>query len=225
MENEFPLNYKLRAIDDLFENLIGDLDDQDEFLKKYEIAKKQFLQLTIKERIIFKGFCILFEELSEILMMPEFEKKMKISFIIYWQKSVIRSNFDDIALKTEPVRAIPKFSSTKKAILQSSNSIPQNCCFTIHNHLSSLMNEYAKEYNSIINNKKELNLKIQQANILLSQRNEIIKLIVQYKIKNYNRKSINQSERRNLRMISDLMYLIDTMNRDLKKKAINSSKK
>lgn len=225
MTNGHPLNFKFRALDELFENVFSDLDDPDEFVKKYDELKKQFIQLPNKNKISFTGFGLLIEKLAEYLMIPEMLKKMKISYIIYWQKSLDQSNIEDFILKNDNTRIIPKFSSTKKVAIQSSNIKSPNYSFTIHNHFSSLMNDYTREYNILIKNKKELNTKIQNANNLLVQRNDIIKQIVQNKIKYYNRKNINQSERRNLRIITDLMYLIDTMNRDLKKKAANSNKK
>lgn len=225
MTNGFPLNCQFRAIDDLFENIFSDLDDPDEFLNKYDECKKQFLQLPVKNKINFTGFCLLIEELSEYLMLPEVQKKMKISYVIFWQKSANKSIIDDIMLENNKIRVVPKFFSTKKAVARSPNSESPDYSFTINSHLLSLMNEYKIEYNSMLRNKEELNRKFKQANTLLTERNEIIKVIVQNKIKYYNRKNINQSERRNLRVITDLMYLIDTMNRDLKKKANNNNKK
>ena len=150
-------------------------------------------------------------------MISDFFKKKKISFILNWQKTSFQANKDDFFLENSHKRVIPKFSSTKKAAFHLRNIDTRNYPLTVQYHLSSLMNIYMCEYNAMIKNKKDLDFKIQQANNLLSQRTSIIKIIIQNTIKISNRKEIDQAERRNIRIISDLMYLIDTMNRDLKK--------
>lgn len=217
MSDDFSLTLQFRTIDNLFNDLFSDLSEKDEFLKKYEDLKQHFILLPNEKKGTYTGFCLLAGELAEYLMISDFFKKKKISFILNWQKTSFQANKDDFFLENSHKRVIPKFSSTKKAAFHSRNIDTRNYPLTVQYHLSSLMNIYMCEYNAMIKNKKDLDFKIQQANNLLSQRTSIIKIIIQNKIKISNRKEIDQAERRNIRIISDLMYLIDTMNRDLKK--------
>ncbi|OHT13246.1 hypothetical protein TRFO_16693 [Tritrichomonas foetus] len=229
------------SIDVIFDSMIEDLDNsqRDSFRNELISLKDQFQkQRTTFDRAKFNGFIFLLDELSEMLMTPLYLVNMKKQLIYAWQ---MKNNApkDSIPYSQSKI-IVPKFQTSQPVsniLITNSQPLSQingpnsnsflnpakslgnpTTIFTIENNLLYSIQNYTLEFRKRYHNHHKLKNAKVDAMAALLQRAEIVKILVQNTIKIANRKEEDQTERKNLRAVSDLIYVIDKMNRELRQK-------
>lgn len=187
--------------------MFQDLDDFKEFQDKCQELTTDYSNCSLVQRVNYKGFLTLLEELTEYLMIPSSLIKMKASFIINWQQTTDRqTNF----VQKRRTTLLPKFVTT----IKSPTNYP-NYPFSIDRALTSVPNECSNEYQRLVILREMIKKQEIIVKDLLKQRESIQIDTAKKYINLANRKEMDQAERRYLRLVSDFMFLIDNINRDL----------
>ena len=188
----------------IFNSMFEEIDKSS---SEYKNLKIQYQNIKDSGFLNKNRVVALFKKISSLILLPietvEYNKKI----IINW----INANTKNANEK----KLMPRF------IMAPPDQINQETenSFSLGRAIIDLTKEYNNE--CLINQSLKTNVKEEEAKIqqMVKERSNLLSSIVQNKIKIYSKKEKNKAEKRNLRVISDLAYLIDQQNFDIKSKA------